>query len=215
LAPEPLVAPALTVKPVCAAVESISDETASQASGSTAPTRARWSDMADSDDELEAQEQKAESDSHSTQSGDSDTLASDLESVVSDCTATTLRLVNLPTSFGRTQLVELLRAEGLVDFDFVYLPANFKRPGSCFGYAFVNFCNHEAALKGLVQLQERYEASWASTQGLEAHIERFRNSPVMHPKVRDEARPALYIGGSQVAFPAPTKRLCAPRVKNA
>jgi len=48
-------------------------------------------------------------------------------------------------------------------------------------------------------------------QGLSAHIERYRNSPLMHESVPDEYRPILLCGGRRVPFPAPTKRIKPPR----
>jgi hypothetical protein len=183
--------------------------------------------MADSDDESDLTtvwsfkgESKDESDGRSTRSGSSAALSSDSDahSVVSEPAAesekTTLRLVNLPKSFGRSQLVELLQSKGLLDFDFVYLPVDFKQQG-CFGYGFVNFTSGAAAIEAQAQLCELYDASFATAQGLESHIERFRNSPVMHAKVHDEAKPALYHKGSRMAFPEPTKRITAPRFKSA
>jgi len=48
-------------------------------------------------------------------------------------------------------------------------------------------------------------------QGLEANIERYRNSPTMHELVPDAYRPMLFVNGQQVAFPAPTKKIKPPR----
>jgi len=48
-------------------------------------------------------------------------------------------------------------------------------------------------------------------QGLEAHIQRYRNSPVMHPAVSEEYKPMLFSNGRCVPFPGPTQRLRAPR----
>lgn len=175
--------------------------------------------MADSDDEWEAPASVKDSESErSTRSGSMQQCSdSDVVSVASDDSSTdvktTLRLVDLPHDFSRSDLEAMLLEEGLDGFDFVYLPADFKRPGKCFGYAFVNWSTQEAAVQALEKLEDRYGAAWAAAQGLASHIDRFRNSPVMHEKVADEAKPALYQNGCRVAFPPPTKRIVAPRVK--
>lgn len=44
-------------------------------------------------------------------------------------------------------------------------------------------------------------------------MERYQNSPVMHPDVPDEWKPALFVQGVRVDFPAPTKKVKAPKVR--
>jgi len=59
------------------------------------------------------------------------------------------------------------------------------------------------------------EASWSEPrQTLEEYIERYRNSPVMHPCMPDEHKPALFKGGARVQFPPPTKTLRRPRIRH-
>merc|ERR1712087_414117 len=59
------------------------------------------------------------------------------------------------------------------------------------------------------------EVEWSgSLQGLEKHVERYRDSPMMHKRVRDELKPMLFVGGQRVAFPPPTKALKMPRSSN-
>merc|ERR1712187_1066011 len=56
------------------------------------------------------------------------------------------------------------------------------------------------------------EVLWSDNlHGCEAHIERYRNSPVMHESVADRFKPALYKNGVRQSFPAPTKPIKAPR----
>jgi len=50
-------------------------------------------------------------------------------------------------------------------------------------------------------------------QGLASHVERYRNSPVMHEDVADSFKPVLLKDGKRIAFPPPTKRLKAPRLR--
>merc|ERR1712083_724394 len=50
-------------------------------------------------------------------------------------------------------------------------------------------------------------------QGLDEQIERYRNSPLMHPSVADELRPVVYRQGVRVAFPEPTAPIRPPRMR--
>jgi hypothetical protein len=111
-------------------------------------------------------------------------------------------------------------------YNFVYLPADFNSMRS-FGYAVINFVSHGDALRfghvfhgynGLLDETNSYkslEVEWsASLQGLEMHVERYRDSPMMHKRVRDELKPMLFVGGHRVAFPPPTKLVRMPRRAN-
>lgn len=147
------------------------------------------------------------------------------QSSVPDEERTTLMLKNLPDNCSRADLLKALSGENLLQdaCDFVYLPTSF-RTWKCCGYAFVNLTSHEAADRAMKALQgyeglgarpgqRGLEAVWSVLQGLEAHVERYRNSPVMHEEVPDECRPMHLSGGTPVPFPAPTKRLKAPRLR--
>lgn len=137
-------------------------------------------------------------------------------------THTTLILRNLPMGYSRDDLLELLDDEGFNGkYDLVYHPIDFgTRLG--FGYAFVNFVSADAA----TECSEYFNgfASWKTNQdkacevsqstelqGLEAHVERYRNSPVMHESVPDEFKPAAFADGHRVPFPLPTKKVTKPR----
>jgi hypothetical protein len=134
---------------------------------------------------------------------------------------TTLMLRNIPTEYTRALLVELLLEHGYDGkFDLVYMPMDFQnRVG--LGYAFINFESNESAeafkqqFAGFkdwaVDSEKVCEMRWSDVQGLEAHFERYRNSPVMHESVPDEYQPALFNGSERVPFPAPTKLIRAPR----
>lgn len=93
---------------------------------------------------------------------------------------------------------------------------------AAFGYAFTNLCTPEDADKAMEKLQghvisegeKPLEVVWSEPhQGLQAHVERYRNSPVMHELVPDEHKPMLLNAGVPVPFPPPTKRLRPPRVR--
>merc|ERR1740121_2467791 len=100
---------------------------------------------------------------------------------------------------------------------------NFRTKAS-FGYAFVNIVTPEHAYRFCEQFQgfSRWgvptdkvcDVSWSNIhQGLAAHIERYRNSPVMHESVPDEYKPVMYVRGVRVPFPLPTKNLRMPRIR--
>lgn len=129
---------------------------------------------------------------------------------------------NLPNNFTRQKLLDLLEAEGFAgSYDFVYLPIDFQSNAGL-GYAFLNFALPEVAdqfrqyfsgFRGWAMCSEKVcEVTWSdSVQGLHNHMERYRNSPVMHESVPDELRPLLFRGLERVPFPAPTKKIRAPR----
>jgi len=128
---------------------------------------------------------------------------------------TTLKIAGLPSSTSRSSLLHLLDSAGLFgEYDFVYLPCDLKRTGSCYGYAFANFVSGDSASAAMRCLEAlSLDVAWADCQGVEAHVERFRNSPIMHHSVHDDAKPALFCEGSRVAFPAPTQRISHARAR--
>eukprot|EP00928_Gymnodinium_smaydae_P016676 TRINITY_DN16296_c0_g1_i1.p1 TRINITY_DN16296_c0_g1~~TRINITY_DN16296_c0_g1_i1.p1 ORF type:complete len:478 (-),score=67.15 TRINITY_DN16296_c0_g1_i1:140-1573(-) len=139
---------------------------------------------------------------------------------------TTVLLRHLPKYHSHQHLTDVLNEKGLFGlYDFVYMPMNFRtEPPVSFGYAFVNFVSHQAALCCYQALQGcadlgfdsggACEVWWSEThQGLVAHVERYRNSPVMHDNVPDGCKPAVFMNGVRATFPAPSKPLKAPRVR--
>jgi hypothetical protein len=138
---------------------------------------------------------------------------------------TTIMLRNLPNNYSSTMLLDLLDSEGFKGhYDFVYLPIDFVTEASL-AYAFVNLTTHEVAEKlriafqgfsqWIVPTKKRCIVSWsAPCQGLEDHIERYRNSPVMHDSVPLHFQPALFKNGVRVPFPPPSKKVRPPRVRS-
>jgi len=112
-----------------------------------------------------------------------------LRSASTEAGQTTITLRNLPKTLGRNAFVDLLKREGFQGrFDFVYVPADYKHHVS-FGYAFVNFCNGQAAEAArqyfdgfqwdLRSESSVLETSWSNPhQGYEVHVERYRNLEV-------------------------------------
>lgn len=118
--------------------------------------------------------------------------------------------------------MSILDSEGFAQlYDFIYLPLDFKHLTG-FGYAFVNFVTSDQAQRAIhhfdgftqwpVASNRVCAAVWsAPTQGLQAHIERYRDSPVMHEEVPQEFKPLILCDGLPVPFPPPSKKLRAPR----
>jgi len=148
-----------------------------------------------------------------------DTVLAPEENPIAAGTSTIMR--NLPNDYTRNMLIDLLRLEGFEgSFDFMYLPIDF-RSKSGLGYAFVNFTSSELAQQFIehftgfnrwtVGSNKVCEVAWSSLQGLKAHIDRYRNSPVMHESVPADQRPVLFAGSEQLAFPPPTKKIRGPQ----
>jgi hypothetical protein len=134
---------------------------------------------------------------------------------------TTVMLRNLPNDYTRDMLMEFLETQGFHGcFDFVYLPFDFKKHAGL-GYAFVNMATYDEAARAMKELtgfrdwklksHKVLQVSWSTPlQGLDANIERYRNSPVMHPDVPEQFKPLLLANGVPLAFPPPTKPLQLP-----
>lgn len=137
---------------------------------------------------------------------------------------TTVMMRNIPNSMTRDALLGLIDAEGFRDcYDFFYLPLDFKNMVGL-GYSFVNLLDPETAKRfhehfsgfsgwgSAVSSEKVCEVSWSNAlQGRDAHIERYRNSPVMHESMPEEAKPMLFENGERVTFPEPTKRIRVPK----
>lgn len=140
-------------------------------------------------------------------------------------TRTTVMLRNIPSGCTRAQLLELLDSSGFSSrYDFAYLPMDFTH-GVGLGYAFVNMVTSEDAVRlqccftgfkdWIIPSDCVCEASWSNVrQGLEQHIARYRNSPVLHPSVCDEYKPISFKNGERVAFPPPTTTIRPPRIRH-
>lgn len=139
---------------------------------------------------------------------------------------TTLMFRNLPKSYTRTPFLEVIDAEGFAGtYIFVYLPTDFESNATS-GYAFISFNTHDEAahaknhFHGFTQWLngppgKPCDVAWSGpVQGLEAHVKKYQNSPVMHESVPDEYRPAIYINGVRARFPKPSRRIRLPRATN-
>jgi hypothetical protein len=134
---------------------------------------------------------------------------------------TTCMMRNMPEDYTRQNLLDLVDAVGFAGkYNLVYLPMDFKSKTNL-GYAFVDLISGDVAHKFLeaftgysdrgFSIEKECEVCWSTVQGYPAHIERYRNSPVMHPAVPDDFKPLLFVDGQRVPFPEPTKRIREPR----
>jgi len=138
---------------------------------------------------------------------------------------TTVMLRNMPNKYSREDIMDLLHEYEYAEHcDFLYAPVDL-RSKSNMGYCFINFSNPKDAAdfkkvftgftewKG-VNSQKKCLVDWAEPyQGLAAHIDRYRNSPIMHHTVCDDYKPALYSCGEPVPFPKPTIEIEPPKVR--
>jgi len=138
---------------------------------------------------------------------------------------TTVMLRNLPNMYTRETFIDMLNSEGFAgNYTFVYLPIDFKSHAGL-GYAFVDMNLPDEAVKlrqhfegfshWILASEKRCTVSWShpDQQGFSAHVERYRNSPVMHKSVPDEWKPVLFSGGERVNFPRPNRKIRAPRIR--
>ncbi|CAL1139492.1 unnamed protein product [Cladocopium goreaui] len=139
---------------------------------------------------------------------------------VQEVQRTTVMLRNLPNNYTRDMFLSLLDEEGLSElYDFVYLPMDFCRDANL-GYAFVNLVNGAAVdqvwktFNGFdrwaLPTAKVCQVGWSGPhQGFLAHVERYRNSPVMHKSVPDCYKPMIFKNGVRKPFPRPTKKVKA------
>lgn len=138
---------------------------------------------------------------------------------------TTVMLKNIPNNLSRAALLELLDAAGFRGLcDFVYLPIDFDSDVNL-GYAFVNLADGDAGQDfwkvfngfcdwGVDRASTKIcRLEWSQVQGLDTHIQRYRNSPLLHASTPDERRPILLREGVRVEFPPATCSIKPPRRK--
>jgi hypothetical protein len=163
-----------------------------------------------------------DSDRASTCSG-----SAEISEVMSDgdstgSTGTTVIVRNIPNRFSHASLAAVLNTHGFFGvYDLIYVPVDFAT-GVSYGYAFVNLTSVDEAERFIATL-DGFRWGGASTkvcsvvrcddgESPSERVERYRNLPVMHSSMPDSFKPAVYFGGERVPFPAPTKKLRAPRV---
>jgi|EP00427_Karlodinium_veneficum_P017005 hypothetical protein len=148
-----------------------------------------------------------------------DSSEANVEDVSNDSSWTTVMLRNIPNNITRAGLLALFERSGFPTkcFDFCYLPIDFKRDANL-GYAFVNLVSTQEADRffqvfhgfgswGLASEKVGAVCWGQPLQGLDQHIERYRNSPVMHSAVPEDHKPMLFHDGKRIPFPEPTKKV--------
>jgi len=140
---------------------------------------------------------------------------------------TSVILKNIAPGCRREGLLQVLCDWGFLEqVNFMYLPMAFdKATAASFRYAFISFASPSTAVRfyetftgfrdwGVYgKTVDGCTVEWCAIQGLDAHIQRYRNSPMMHESVPDEFKPMLLHNGVQVPFPQPTEFIKAPRFR--
>jgi len=127
---------------------------------------------------------------------------------------TTLCFRNIPNNYNGKMIQELLDGNGFKEsYNFVYVPHDFQRLPMLVnvGYFFVNFTRHAVAVQAWDKLHgfkawrlesnKVLRASWATkTQGLDACIHRYKDSPVLRQDVPFGCKPMRFENGQAVQF---------------
>lgn len=134
---------------------------------------------------------------------------------------TTLMLRNVPNNYTRAMFLDMMNQQGFQgQYDFIYLPIDFKS-GANLGYAFVNLVT-PAVVHDFWSIFDGFsnwalptlkvcEVKWSGPyQGLKAHIDRYRNSSLMHEAMPDIYKPMVFLEGVRAVFPPPTRKLRVP-----
>lgn len=159
----------------------------------------------------------------------SDDSSSELDDDMSDVGAdpSTVIVRNLSREINRASVLQCLDENGFGGcYDFIYCPLDYcTRKG--FGYVMLNFMSSADAFRFRNKFHQ-FDGSWpegtpartgvlevvwsrgVDRQGLQANIDRYRNSPVMHSIVPDDFKPVLLSCGTRIPFPRPTEKLEAP-----
>jgi hypothetical protein len=137
---------------------------------------------------------------------------------------TTIMLRNIPNKYTKSTLLALIQDElPQLKIDFFYLPIDF-RSKSNMGYCFLNFEQPEHARTFMREFTDfnrwqfnsnkKAEVIWSQPyQGLAGHIDRYRNSPVMHESVEEEYKPSIFLDGESVSFPECTASVEPPKLR--
>jgi hypothetical protein len=139
---------------------------------------------------------------------------------------TTVMLRNIPNKYSREMLVKQLSLEFCGEFNFMYLPIDFKNKCNV-GYCFINFRTPEACSRFVAQFhgvdvrkclpglnsRKVAEVTPARVQGMMENVNRLRNSPVMNQlQEHPEWMPLIFDeNGELEPFPSPEQPL--PPVK--
>lgn len=142
--------------------------------------------------------------------------APEKKALCNPCDRTTLVIRKLAKDTTRTSLLEMLDAAGFgaETLNFAYLPMDFKK-GKVFGHAILNFVTNDCAEKANSHFADAGATiEWCdSHQGFDDLIQRYRNSPIMHPSMPEMTKPIIFCNGLVAPFPSPTEEV-QPLSKN-
>jgi len=134
---------------------------------------------------------------------------------------TTLIFRNIPHEFLRCDLTAILDEQGFEGcYDFAHVPVNLQNMEGL-SYGLVNMTSNAVAQIVIEYFMDFHisathicQVSWSRPlQGLAAHIDRYRDSSMLHESVPSEYQPAIYANGVHIEFPEPTKHVKAPRIR--
>jgi len=129
---------------------------------------------------------------------------------------TTVMVKNIPNNYTRDMVLDLFNEMGFAGlYDFAYVPFDFERKANL-GYVFVNLVRGDVVpsfwktfsnfSNWAIPSAKVASVKWSSPhQGLISHIERFRNSALMHKSVPEKYKPVFLVDGKRQPFPSPTK----------
>lgn len=137
---------------------------------------------------------------------------------------TVAMMQNIPLELTREEVLELIDEQGFQgSYALFYLPVAFQTQLN-HGYAFIHFTS--------VDSYERFQKNFSGFSdwkvpsdricevlfsekfsNIEDRIEGYRNSPIMHKSVEDRFKPVLFKNGQRIPFPAPNKKVKAPRIR--
>ncbi|KAI9268490.1 RNA recognition motif 2-domain-containing protein, partial [Helicostylum pulchrum] len=113
--------------------------------------------------------------------------------------STTFMIRNIPNKYTQKMLIESLDKTHANTYDFLYLRMDFKNKCNV-GYAFINFIDAKSVISfaeqrdgkkwELFKSTKRCALSYATIQGKEALVRKFKSSPVMDEE--DAFQPKLF-----------------------
>jgi len=116
----------------------------------------------------------------------------------------------MPKQVDRNALKSVLDQDGFEgDYDFLYVPMDFAK-AVCFGFAIVNFKSESRARVALAHFVngdgrifgQTVTAEWSeSSHGVEALLEKYRNSKVMLDSIAELYKPLYLVDGLPKPFP--------------
>lgn len=137
-----------------------------------------------------------------------------------DRTGTTLIIMGMPHWVTKTDLLGMLDEVCPGKYDYFYAPIDFTRGAR--GFFFVNFVSHQDAVSvrrllttawpcpRITPDENKFKITWAKEQGKDRHVDKVKNTSIMHPSVLDIYKPEVFSNGVRQKFPTPTWPISPP-----